>query len=136
MNFEDARGLSNPEMNFSNVSMRQWVTPSNTGAIPKIINHSAGRGRGFIRINSETIQNRYKVTSGIWRTAPNNPNQSLFWDEIVLPVPDLSKSTIPQLDKEVTGNEYFQIDSFLKENNQFLIETNELIKHYDEQVIR
>ena len=37
---------------------------------------------------------------------------------------------------EIAGNETFQIDSFLEDNNQFLIETNELLRHYDEQVIR
>ena len=50
--------------------------------------------------------------------------------------PDLPKSTNPHLGKEVTGNETFQLDSFLDQKNQFLLETGELIKHYDEQVAR
>ena len=84
---------------------------------------------------TETWQNKYKLTNGT-RKVSNNPNQSLFWNGIDLPVPDLSKSTNSQSDKEITGNGTFQIDSFLEENNQFLIETNELIRHYDVQVIR
>ena len=63
-NFEEARGLPNPRINFSSVSMGHSVTQSNRGAIPEIIDQSAGRSRGFIRINSETIQNRYKRTNG------------------------------------------------------------------------
>ena len=58
-NFVEAKGLPNPKINFSSVSMGHSVTQSNRGAIPEIIDHSAGRGRCFIRINSETIQNRY-----------------------------------------------------------------------------
>ena len=47
VNFEEARGLPNTEMNFSNVMVGQSVTWNNTGAIPKIINRSAGHDRGF-----------------------------------------------------------------------------------------
>ena len=63
-NFEEARGLQNPKINFSSVPMGHSVTQSNKGAIPEIIYHSVGPGRGFIRINSETIQNIYKITNG------------------------------------------------------------------------
>ena len=37
---------------------------------------------------------------------------------------------------EITGNETFQIDSFLEDNKQFLIKTNELIRHYDKKIRR
>ena len=52
--------------------------------------------------------------------------------EINLPIPEISKSANPQPD----GGETFQIDYFLEDNKQFLVEANELLRHYDEQVIR
>ena len=55
VNFEKARGLPNPEMNFSNVIVGQSVTQRSTGAIPKIINRSAESDRGFMQINIETL---------------------------------------------------------------------------------
>ena len=119
VNFEEARGLPNPEVNFSKVMVGHSVSQSSTRTIPIIINRSAGRGRGFMRINPETIQNRHKITNGNKRTVPNNPNQSLLCDGIKLPFRDLSKSTNSHPDKEVTGNETFQIDSFLEETNPF-----------------
>ena len=106
VNFKETRGLPNPEVNFSNVIVGRPLTQSSTGAIHIIIKHSAGRGRGFIRINTETEQNKYQTTNENRRT--NKPNKSLLWDGIDLPVPDLSKSTNPQLDKEITGYETFQ----------------------------
>ena len=45
---------------------------------------------------------------------------------------DRSESTNPQPDKEITGNSTFQINSFLEDNNQFLVETNKLIGHYNQ----
>ena len=77
-----------------------------------------------MRTNLETLQNR--------RTVPNTSNQSLLWDGIDLPFPDVSKSTIPQPDI----NETFQIDFVLEDSNQFLAQANELLRHYDKQVIR
>ena len=127
VNFEEARGLTKHEVNFNNVTIWQLVTQSNKGATPKTINPFTGRDRGFVLMNTKTLQKKYKITNLNRRTVPNNPNQSLFCDSIDLPVPELSKSTNPQLDKEITGNETFQTDSFLGENNQFLIETNEFI---------
>ena len=84
--------------------MGHSVTQNNRGAIPTIIDLSAGRGRGFVRINSETIQNRYKATNGNRTAVPNNPNQSLLCDGIDFPILDISKSTNHQPDKEITGN--------------------------------
>ena len=124
LNFEEARGSLNPEITFSNARVGQSITQSSTGAIPKITNRSARRARGFTRTNIETQQNG--------RTVPNISNQSLLWDGIDLPVPDVSKSANPQPD----SNETFQIDSFLEDKNQSLDEANELLRHYDEQVIR
>ena len=121
LNLEEARGHPNPEINFVSLPTGQSVTQSSTGAIPKIINRSAGRGRGFRQTNVEALQNR--------RTVPNTSNQSLLWDGIDLPFPDVSKSNNPQPD----SNEIFPIDSFLEDNNQFLAEANELLKHYDEK---
>ena len=63
---------------------------------------------------------------------PYTSNQSFLWDGMDLHFPDVSKSTNPQPD----SSETFQIDSFLEDNNRFLAEANELLKHYDEQVIR
>ena len=77
-----------------------------------------------MRTNLETLQNK--------RTVPNTSNQSLLWDGIDLPFPDVSKSTNTQPD----SNETFPIDSFLEDNNRFLAKANELLRHYDEQVIR
>ena len=119
LDLEEARGLPNPEINFVGLPTEQTVTRSSTRAIPKIINRSAGRGRGFMTTNED-------------RRIPNNPNQSLLWDGTDLPIPDISKSANPQSD----GGETFEIDSFLENNNQFLTEANELLRHYDEQVIR
>ena len=107
---EEARRLPNPEIHFFSLPIGQSLTQSSTGAIPKAINRSA--------------EDR--------RAVQNNSNQSLFCDGIDLPVPEISKSTNHQPDT----NETFQIDSFLKDNNQFLAEANKLLKHYDEQVIR
>ena len=76
-----------------------------------------------MRTNLETLQNR--------RTVPNISNQSLIWDGVYSPFPDLSKSTNPQPDI----NETSQINSCLEDNNQFLAEANELLRHYDEQAI-
>ena len=123
LDLEEARGLSNPEINFVGLPMGQTVTRSSTGAILKIINRSAGRGRGLRQTNVETSQNR--------KTAPNTPNQSFLWDGIDLPPPVTPKLTNPQPD-----NETFPMDSFLENNNRFLAEANELLRHYDEQVIR
>ena len=123
-NLEEARGFPNPEINFVSLPTGQSVTQSSTEAIPKIINRSVGRGRGLRQTNVEALQNR--------RTIPNTSNQSLLWDGIDLPFPDVSKSNNPQPD----SNETFPIDSFLEYNNRLLAEANELLKHYDEQVIR
>ena len=82
VNFEEARGLPNPEMNLSNMSVGQSVTQISTGAITEITNRSAGRGRGFMWINIETLQNKDKTTNENRRNVPNNPNQSLLWDSI------------------------------------------------------
>ena len=54
LHFEEARRLPNPEVNLSNGTVRQTLTPINTRIIPKIINHSVGGGICFIRINPET----------------------------------------------------------------------------------
>ena len=70
LNFEEVRGPLNPEITFSNARVGQSITQSSTGEIPKIINRSAGRGRGFTRTNIETLQNR--------RTVPNISNQFLL----------------------------------------------------------
>ena len=56
-NFKEARKLPNPEVNLSNITLGQSVTQRNRKTIPKIINYSAGHGRGFIWINTETLQN-------------------------------------------------------------------------------
>ena len=80
----------------------------------------------------EAIQNRDRTTNDNRSIVESNPNQSLLWEEIDLPVPEMSKSTNHQPDV----NEAFQIDSFLEDNNQFLVAANELLKHYDEHVIR
>ena len=127
LNFEEARRLPNPEVNLRNVTVRQLVSRSNTRIIPRIISHCAGRGRGFIRINPKTLQKRCKITNENRKRVLNNPNLSLLWDGIDLPVPDLSKSNNPHLEEEVTSNGTFQVDSFLDENNQFLLEKDELI---------
>ena len=66
LDLEEARGLPNPEINFVGLPTGQTVTGSSTGAIPKIINRSAGRGIGFRQTNAETSQNR--------KTAPKTPN--------------------------------------------------------------
>ena len=120
---EEARELPNPEINLVGLPTGQSVTQSSTGAIPKIINHSAGRGRGFRQTNVETSQNR--------KTVPNTPNQSFLWDGTDLLFPDTLKLTNPQPD-----NETIPMDSFLENNNRFLSEASELLKHYDEQVTR
>ena len=82
LNFEEARGLPNPEINFVNLPTGQSITQNSTGTIPKIINRSAGRGRGFRRTNED-------------KRIQNNPIQSLLWDGIDLPIPDISKSANP-----------------------------------------
>ena len=123
LNFEEAIGLPNPEVNLVSLPTGQSITQSSTGAIPRIINCSAGRGRGFRQTNVETSQNR--------KTALNTPNQSFLRDGIDLPFPDTPKLTNRQPD-----NETFPMDSFLENNNRFLSEASEHLKHYDEQVIR
>ena len=55
----------------------------------------------LLRIKLETPQNKCKITNENRKTVLNNPNQSLLWDGIDLPVPDLSKLTNPHSDKEV-----------------------------------
>ena len=123
LDLEEVRGLPDPEVNFVGLPAVQSVTQGSTGAIPKITNRSAGRGRGLRKTNLETSQNR--------KTAPNTPNQSFLWDGIDLPSPDTPKLTNPQ-----PNNETFPMDSFLENNNRFLAEANELLRHCDEQVIR
>ena len=54
LDLEEARGLTNPEMNSVGSPTGQSVTQSSTGAIPKIINRSAGHGRGLRQISVET----------------------------------------------------------------------------------
>ena len=54
LNFEEVRELPNPGINFSNARVGQSVTHNNTGPIPKTINRSSGRGRGFTRISTPT----------------------------------------------------------------------------------
>ena len=71
LNSEEARELPNPEINFVSLLTGQSVTQSSMEAIPKIINRSAGRDRGFMLTNLETLQNR--------RTIPNTSNRSLLW---------------------------------------------------------
>ena len=83
LNSEEEIGLPNSEINFVSLPTGQAVTQSSTETIPKIINRSAGRGRGFTRTNVETLQNR--------RTVPNTSNQSLLWDGIDFPSSDASK---------------------------------------------
>ena len=118
-----AIGLPNPEVNLVSLPTGQSITQSSTGAIPRIINCSAERSRVFRQTNAETSQNK--------KTVPNTPNQSFLWDGIDLPFPDTPKLTNPQPD-----NETFPMDSLLENNNRFLSEASELLKHYDEQVIR
>ena len=48
LNFEKARGLPNPAINFVSLPVGKSVTRNSTGTIPKTINRSAGRGRGFM----------------------------------------------------------------------------------------
>ena len=67
---------------------------------------------------------------------PNTAIPGVLWDDIDLPPPNLPQSSDSSLEKEVTGNETFQLDSFLEENNQFLLEIDKMIKHYDKQVAR
>ena len=85
-------------------------------------------------MSSETLQNRCKTKNENRRTVSNNPNQSLLWDGIDLPPADLWKSYNSPLEKEVKGIATYQVDSFLEENNQFLLEIDELIKHHGKQV--
>ena len=113
LSFEEARGLPNPEINLGSLPVGQSVTRNSTGTIPKTINRSTGRGRGFMRRSIEAIYNRDRTTNENRSIVENNPNQSLLWDGINLPVPEISKSTNHQPD----GNEKFQIDSFLEDNN-------------------
>ena len=87
-------------------------------------NFNLDEARGFMQTGAETLKKK--------RTIPYTSSQSFLWVGMDLPFPDLSKSTNPQPD----SNETFQIDSFLEDNNRFLAEANELLKHYDEQVIR
>ena len=49
-----------------------------------------------------------------------------------MPIPVNSNSANPQ----PGGSETFQKDSLLEDNNQFIAEANELLKHYDKHVIR
>ena len=116
LNLEEAIGLPNPEVNLVSLPTGQSITQSSTGAISRIINRSAGRGRGFRQRNVETSQNR--------KTVSNTLNQSFLWDGIDLPFPDTPKLTNPQPDHET-----FPMDSFLENNNRFLSEASELLKH-------
>ena len=123
LDLEEARGLPDPEVNYVGLPAEQLVTQGSTGATPKITKCPAERGRGLRQTNLETLQNR--------KTVPNTHNQSFLWDGIDLPFQDTPKLTNPQPD-----NETFPMDSFLENNNRFLSEASELLKHYDERVIR
>ena len=74
--FEETRGLPNPEIHFVSLPAGQTTTRNSTGTIFKIISHSAGRGRGFMRTDEDK-----RIT--------NNPNQLLLWDGIDLPIPEI-----------------------------------------------
>ena len=69
---EEARGLLNPETTVSNATGRQSAAQSSTGTIPKTMNRSAGRGRGLMQTDAETLQKK--------RTVPYTSNQSFLWD--------------------------------------------------------
>ena len=64
LNFEEEIGLLNPEVNLVSLPTGQSITQSSTGAIPRIINRSAGRGRGFRQTNVETSQNE-NISDGL-----------------------------------------------------------------------
>ena len=101
-NVGEARGLLNSETTVSNARGRQSATQNSTGKIPKIINRSAGCGRGFMQTDAETVKKK--------RTVPNTSNQSFRWDCMDLPFPAVSKSTKPQPD----SNDTFPIDFFFR----------------------